>query len=138
MTERVQSALRERFRPELLNRMDEILLFHPLGIPELKCIAAMQLEGLGQRLRLQEIGFEPEEGVADWLASHALDREYGARPLRRLICRTLTDPASDLILAGKLTAGKVLSVKLQDGIPQLSVISPKSDESPCLAPADAV
>ena len=125
--ERVRASLRERFRPELLNRMDEILIFRPLALPELTRIAEKLLNELKARLAEQKIGFQAEEGVADWLAKNALEPENGARPLRRLICRTLTDPASDLILSGQLTAESVLSARIEGDKPLLSVILPKAE-----------
>ena len=140
--DRVRNSLRERFRPELLNRMDEILIFRPLGLPELNRIALKLLDELSSRLMEQGIVLRADEGLPEWLAENAQDPVNGARPLRRLICRTLTDPASDLILSGKLTSGKALCVQLRDGKPQLTVSDAENADAPAISPckpaADAV
>lgn len=127
--EQVRTSLRECFRPELLNRMDEILLFRPLGLTELTRIAEKLSMEFKSRLLAQNIGFQSGAGLTEWLAQTALDPANGARPLRRLICRTLTDPTSDMILSGQLTAGSILSVQIQDGKPVLSSIMPGAEKS---------
>lgn len=126
--ESVRASLRERFRPELLNRMDDILIFRPLGLPELTCIAEKLLGSFRERLAEQNIGLQTDAELPDWLAKNAFDSANGARPLRRLLCRTLTDPASDMILSGKLVPGHILSVQMEDGKPSLAAAIPDPEK----------
>ena len=91
----VMAELRRGFRPEFLNRIDEIALFLPLTRAEIKRIVALQLKGLQKRLADRQITFEPTEAALDVIATAGYDPVYGARPLKRYICLLYTSDAAD-------------------------------------------
>lgn len=94
----VQDALQGALRPELLNRLDQVIPFAPLRREELETIAELQLGALDARLRTRGIGLEPTPEALRWLAARGYDPRYGARPLRRLIQQHVTDALVDHIL----------------------------------------
>lgn len=91
MEESVLSELREQFRPEFLNRVDEIIIFHALTREEIRQIVDLQLERVSKRLAEQEIVLEASNEVRDYLAEHGFDPKYGARPLKRLVQTAILD-----------------------------------------------
>ncbi len=103
MKERVLSELRQTFKPEFLNRIDEILVFHPLKLDEIVQIVDIQLRNLQARLRDRHITLEVTQAAKEWLAREGVNETYGARPLKRLIQRTLENELSRQILAGTIT-----------------------------------
>ena len=107
--------LRQVFRGELLNRMDEILVFRPLEEEALARIAGKLIAGLAARLAAMDIGLRVEDGVAEALVRESCDPLFGARPLRRCLRRRLEDPLTDLILAGSLGPGSLAEAALEDG-----------------------
>ena len=113
--------LRRAFRPELLNRVDEILVFDPLDRAALARIARLLTEGLAARLAVQGIGLEAEEGTAEILAAECRDPAYGARPLRRALRRLVEDPVTDLILDGSLGPGKTALVSASGGCIRIGI-----------------
>ena len=104
----VDGDLRAAFRPEFLNRLDEILVFGQLSRAELARVAKRQLDEVAGRLAALGVALRAEEGTAEWLARRGFDPEQGARPLRRLIQTRVEDPAARLILSGALGPGGVL------------------------------
>ncbi|HEY1966959.1 MAG TPA: ATP-dependent Clp protease ATP-binding subunit [Pseudonocardia sp.] len=98
--------VRRHFRPEFLNRIDEIVLFSGLGRPELRQITELALSQTRQRLHAQQIELELDEAAVDWLAERGYQPEFGARPLRRTIGRELERQLSRLLLGGELIAGQ--------------------------------
>ena len=111
--------LKQVFRGELLNRMDEILCFHPLEREALVKIAEKLIAGLAARLAAMDVGLTVEAGVAEALVREGYDPLFGARPLRRHLRRRLEDPLTDLILAGSLPPGSRAAVGLEDGVIRL-------------------
>jgi ATP-dependent Clp protease ATP-binding subunit ClpC len=109
----VLADARHTFAPEFLNRLDETLVFHPLGAEELRDITRQLLDETGRRLEALGVALEVEDGALALLARQGADREYGARPLRRAVARLVEDPAADLMLAGQLGRGDVLRVSAQ-------------------------
>ncbi len=122
--EPVLRELRQVFRTELLNRVDEILVFRPLGQEALARIAGKLIDGLVQRLAALEIRLEVEEGVAEALAREGYDPVFGARPLRRCLRRRLEDPLTDRILAGSLPPGSRATAVLEEG--QVRILCPET------------
>jgi ATP-dependent Clp protease ATP-binding subunit ClpB len=113
----VTDALREHFRPEFLNRIDEIIFFHPLGRDDLKQIVDIQLRGVTKRLGDRKIGMELTDAARDLLVSEGYDPAYGARPLKRTIQRRLLDPLALRVLQGEFTDGdSVLIDAGRDGL----------------------
>ncbi len=106
----VTQALRERFRPEFLNRIDETIIFKPLSKKEIKGIVDIQITILRSRLEEKEIGLEITGKAKERLADKGYDPEYGARPLKRVIRRELEDPIAKLLLEGKIGKDKKIKV----------------------------
>ena len=98
------------FRPELLNRIDEIIRFEPLGREQLRAIVDIQLASLRSRLADRRIELLVDPAAADWLGVHGYDEAFGARPLKRLIQRTIADPLAKLLLEGAIHEGDVVRV----------------------------
>jgi len=92
LREKIQNALRERFRPEFINRIDEIIIFDYLGQKEIKQIVDLELNKVQKRLDKKNIKLVVTEKAKDYLAEKGFDPNYGARPLRRLIQKTILDP----------------------------------------------
>ncbi|MCL6640128.1 MAG: AAA family ATPase, partial [Candidatus Rokubacteria bacterium] len=105
MREQVLEALRRHFRPEFLNRVDEVVVFRALTEAELARIVQIQLEGLRRRLAERRITLEVTEAARAWLARVGYDPVFGARPLKRVIQREVETPVARLIVAGKLKDG---------------------------------
>jgi ATP-dependent Clp protease ATP-binding subunit ClpB len=108
--ERVMEALRRTFRPEFLNRVDDILVFRRLGRPELEEIVDIQLRRFRQRLGERGLTLELSPAARRFLCDQGFDPEYGARPLKRAVQRYLTDPLARRIIGGEFRSGsKVLA-----------------------------
>lgn len=105
MRERVMAALRGHFRPEFLNRIDEIIIFRPLSREQIGNIVEIQLEQVNQRLADRQIHLEVTPGARTWLADRGYDPAFGARPLKRVIQRDVLDPLARLVLGGELRDG---------------------------------
>jgi ATP-dependent Clp protease ATP-binding subunit ClpB len=106
----VMDAVRAAFRPEFLNRLDEILLFHRLDRGHMTKIVDIQLARLETMLADRQITLELDQKAKSWLAEAGYDPVYGARPLKRVIQRTLQNPIASLILGGKVREGEPVSV----------------------------
>ena len=106
----VMSIVRQHFRPEFLNRLDEIVLFRRLQRADMASIVEIQLAGLRKLLGDRKIGIELDRGALDWLAAEGYDSTYGARPLRRVIQRSLQNPLAGLILEGAVNEGETVRV----------------------------
>ncbi|MET7936386.1 ATP-dependent Clp protease ATP-binding subunit [Streptomyces sp. NPDC005322] len=113
--ERVLRPLREHFRPEFLNRIDEIVIFRRLADEELRQITDMMLEETRRRLRAQDIPIDFTPAAVQWLAEHGHKPEYGARPLRRTIQREIDNPLSRMLLDGTLRPHHPVEVDVEDG-----------------------
>ncbi len=106
----VMQAVRAHFRPEFLNRLDEIILFHRLTRQNMDKIVDIQLGRLKKLLADRKIGIELEESAREWLARAGYDPVYGARPLKRVIQRRLQDPLAQLLLEGRIGEGDTIKV----------------------------
>ncbi|MFM8524481.1 MAG: ATP-dependent chaperone ClpB [Cyanobacteriota bacterium] len=111
MERRVTEALRQHFRPEFLNRLDETILFHSLRQEELRQIVELQVKRLAKRLEDRKLGLTLSTAALDWLAGVGYDPVYGARPLKRAIQRQLETPIAKGILAGRFPAGSLVQVE---------------------------
>ena len=103
------------FRPEFINRVDEAVVFHPLGREQIRAICEIQIDSLRKRLQDREIGFEISTAALDKLGEAGFDPVYGARPLKRAIQHQLENPLAQEILAGRFEAGDVIKVDAQNG-----------------------
>ena len=108
--DRVDAAVRAAFKPEFLNRLDDMIHFDPLTIDDLVKIVDLQIAQLVDRLSERRIGLEITAAAAEWLAREGYDPAYGARPLRRLIQREIGDNLAREILAGNVSDGDSVSV----------------------------
>ncbi|MFI0815868.1 ATP-dependent Clp protease ATP-binding subunit [Streptomyces sp. NPDC021098] len=113
--ERVLRPLREHFRPEFLNRIDETVVFRQLDDEQLRRITDVMLEDTRRRLHAQDIAVEFAPEAIDWLAHHGHQPEYGARPLRRTIQREVGNRLSRMLLDGALTSGDLIRVGVEGG-----------------------
>jgi ATP-dependent Clp protease ATP-binding subunit ClpB len=113
--EAVMEAVRAAFRPEFLNRLDEILLFRRLSRDDMKGIVTIQIERLKKLLADRKIAIELDPGAMAWLANAGYDPVYGARPLKRVIQRELQNPLAQSILEGRIPDGSVVEVSVGDG-----------------------
>ena len=107
---RVQTALKEQFRPEFLNRIDEIVIFQELSKDEIRQIVDLMLKEVSDQLKEKGVALSVSEAAKDELAKEGYDPKYGARPLRKTIQKRLEDPLSDMFLAGKLEKATKVSV----------------------------
>jgi ATP-dependent Clp protease ATP-binding subunit ClpA len=108
--ERVRLQMREHFRPEFLNRVDEIIVFRPLDETQLREIVGLLVEQVQRRLVDSQLTLEVAEAALGLLAREGYDPVYGARPLRRAIQRELENPLAKRILAGEFVAGDTIAV----------------------------
>jgi ATP-dependent Clp protease ATP-binding subunit ClpB len=106
----VMGEVRARFRPEFLNRVDEIILFHRLKREHMGRIVEIQLKRLQQLLDERKITLSLDAKAREWLAEKGYDPAYGARPLKRVIQKSVQDPLSELILSGRIKDGEKVSV----------------------------
>jgi ATP-dependent Clp protease ATP-binding subunit ClpB len=113
--ERVMEAVRAHFRPELLNRIDEILIFRPLELEQIKQIVDIQLRSLRARLADRKISLELTTAAKEYLAREGFDPVYGARPLRRVIQREIVQPLAMRLLQGQFHDGDTIIIDVQDG-----------------------
>jgi len=106
--EAVMGVVRQAFKPEFLNRLDEIVIFDALGTEELTRIVDIQLHRLNQRLADRRIVVEVSQAGKDWLALTGFDPVYGARPLKRLVQTTIEDALAKRVLSGSVVDGDVV------------------------------
>ena len=106
----IERALKQAFRPEFLNRLDEIIVFEPLTEPEIRQIAALEVDEVRQRLLERGLDFEVTPAALDVLAREGYDPEFGARPLRRLIERRVENPLARGVLSGDYEEGDRITV----------------------------
>ncbi|RAY11008.1 ATP-dependent Clp protease ATP-binding subunit [Actinomadura craniellae] len=115
LRDQVMRRLRESFRPEFLNRIDEIIVFRRLEPEQLHQITDLMLEETRRRMRAQDLTVEFEPAAVDWLARRGHQPEFGARPLRRMIQREVDNRLSALLLGGELHPGQHVDVTVRDG-----------------------
>ncbi|HEY6839154.1 MAG TPA: ATP-dependent chaperone ClpB [Geobacteraceae bacterium] len=112
MRSMVMEALRENFKPEFLNRIDEIVIYHALPLEQIKKIVDIQVERLRERLQERHIGLEVGDKAREFLAREGYDPAYGARPLKRTLQRLVQDPLALMLLEGKFAEGDTVQVDL--------------------------
>ena len=107
MRKKVLEALKDKFRPEFLNRFDEIIIFHPLGKEEIEKIIDLQIAEVNDRLKEKGISIELTKKAKEYILSHGFDPVYGARPLKRVIQNQVLDPLAMKIIDKKIVKGKL-------------------------------
>lgn len=135
MKERVLEALREHFRPEFLNRIDETVVFHALTAAELKYIVDLQINFLNRRLSERKIKLEPTEAAREWLAKVGYDPMYGARPLKRLIQKEIENPLALKMLEGAFTDGDTIVIDGQPNKDELMFSKSETGDKLVASPA---
>jgi ATP-dependent Clp protease ATP-binding subunit ClpC len=116
MKERVLGQLKQTFRPEFLNRIDGMIVFHALTNEEIRNIVNLELVRIRTQLKEQEIKLEVTEAAMDLLGERGYDRQYGARPLRRIIQNLIEDPMAEALLEGRYKAGQTIVVDVEDDL----------------------
>ncbi|SDL17154.1 ATP-dependent Clp protease ATP-binding subunit ClpB [Arthrobacter sp. ov407] len=117
----VMAMVNASFKPEFLNRLDEVVLFDPLNVEELSEIVELQVKELGERLKGRRLNLEVTEGARAWLAVSGFDPAYGARPLRRLVQREIGDRLAKAILAGEIADGDTVLVDTAPDLMELTM-----------------
>jgi ATP-dependent Clp protease ATP-binding subunit ClpC len=113
MKERVTEELKRHFRPEFLNRIDEVIVFHELSRDEVKAIVAFMVRRIASQLESQDVGIELTDAAEDFLARKGYDPALGARPLRRAIQRLVEDPMSEKLLWKEFEAGDAIMLDVE-------------------------
>ena len=131
LRESVLTELRGSFRPEFLNRVDDIILFSRLDRTQLRQIVAIQLRGVRDRLAARKLTLRVTDAAVDALAEEGYDPTYGARPLKRVIQRQLQDPIAMAILEGRFNEGDTILVDAKDG--QIVITGAEPSPSPAVA-----
>jgi ATP-dependent Clp protease ATP-binding subunit ClpC len=121
MKDKVKTELKKRFRPEFLNRIDEIIVFHQLNEGHIEKIVELMLKDLSARLKTLEISIDISSDAKRFLAEKGFDQEYGARPLQRVITKEVEDKLSEEILKGRVVSGGHVMVDLKEGKITLAV-----------------
>src|SRR5436190_24276086 len=125
MKDRVMSELKKVFRPELLNRIDEVIVFHKLTKEEIKVIVELLMQRLRDQMGEHETAIELTENARELLVEKGYDPTMGARPLRRAIQRYIEDPLADFVLGRNLEAGStILVARRSDEEVDITVVPP--------------
>jgi ATP-dependent Clp protease ATP-binding subunit ClpB len=117
---RVLDVVGQHFRPEFINRLDEIVVFHPLKQDQVREIAKIQLNYLHKRLAEKDLSLDISEDVIDMIADAGFDPVYGARPLKRVIKNKIEKELAKRILGGEFSPGDIINLGLEGGIVQFS------------------
>jgi len=130
MKEKVTEELKKHFRPEFINRIDEIIVFHELTMDELKLIVDLMLARVLEQLEAQQLDLVLTDDAKEYLGTKGYDPELGARPLRRAIQRLLEDPLSERVLLGEYKAGMTILVGLDSENDELTFEGISSSKTP--------
>jgi ATP-dependent Clp protease ATP-binding subunit ClpC len=114
MKEQVDEELKQYFRPEFLNRIDEVIVFHPLTRQQVKDVVDLMIKRVKEQLKSQDLDIELTEEAKTWLAENGYDPQLGARPLRRTIQREVEDKLSEKVLFGEYQAGQLIVVDVEE------------------------
>jgi ATP-dependent Clp protease ATP-binding subunit ClpC len=128
MKDRVMEELKRSFRPEFLNRIDEVIVFHSLSREDVKNIVDLMMKRVREQLKSKDLDIELSDAVKELLAEKGYDPALGARPLRRTIQRMVEDPLSEKLLYREFRAGQTVIVDVQDG--EITFEAPLSPETP--------
>jgi ATP-dependent Clp protease ATP-binding subunit ClpC len=112
MAEKVKEELNHVFNPEFLNRLDDVIVFHPLDRQHIAQIVGILLKDVQKRLNEEELTLKLTDAAIDFLVKHGFDEQYGARPLKRAIQRYIEDPLSEKILVGEFSKGDEIEVEV--------------------------
>jgi ATP-dependent Clp protease ATP-binding subunit ClpC len=130
MKDKVMDELKRSFRPEFLNRIDEIIVFHSLSREHVKMIVDLMMRRLEEQLQSKDVEIELTDRAKDLLAEKGYDPSLGARPLRRTIQRMVEDPLSEKLLYKEFAAGQTIIVDVRDGDIVFDAAAPMPDTPP--------
>ncbi len=116
MKDKVLGQLKQTFRPEFLNRIDGVIVFHPLSAEEIRHIVELELKRVRTQLIEKEITLQVTEAAMDLLGERGYDRQFGARPLRRIIQNLIEDPLAEGLLENRFSAGSTVVVDVREGL----------------------
>jgi ATP-dependent Clp protease ATP-binding subunit ClpB len=126
----VMATVHASFKPEFLNRLDEVVLFDALNVEELSRIVELQVKDLAGRLQDRRLNLEVTDGARAWLALTGFDPVYGARPLRRLVQKEIGDRLAKAILSGDIVDGDTVLVDTAADVDELTVAGLHAQEGP--------
>jgi ATP-dependent Clp protease ATP-binding subunit ClpC len=138
MKNRIMGELKKVFRPELLNRIDEVIVFHKLSKEEIKSIVDQLMRRVREQMKVHEVSVELTESAKEMMVERGYDPTMGARPLRRAIQRFIEDPLADFILSRSLQPGSTVLVDHVDGDDEVSLQVIEPVDVPDAPPADLV
>jgi len=122
---KIDKALKSTFRPEFLNRIDEIIMFSPLSLDQMKQIVDLQMKEVQQRLLEHGLTVQLSEAARNWLAEEGYDANFGARPLRRALQKYIESPLSVRLLSSEFSSGDSVIVDVEDGKPIFNKVEPQ-------------
>jgi ATP-dependent Clp protease ATP-binding subunit ClpB len=115
MRSAVMEIVQQSFRPEFINRIDDIVVFHPLGAEQIRKIVDIQLAYLRKRLQERNLDIVLDDGARDRMGEAGFDPVYGARPLKRAIQQQIENPLAQHLLRGDFSSGDTIQVSVRDG-----------------------
>ena len=127
MRDKILEETKRVFKPEFLNRLDEIIVFHSLGKPELLHIVDLETDKVLKRIKAKEVHIELHQTAKEFLIEKGYDPQYGARPMRRAVERYLEDPLAEELLRGNVKAGDTVGVEAKDGKLVFATAASKAD-----------
>jgi ATP-dependent Clp protease ATP-binding subunit ClpB len=131
MRRRVMDAVKGHFKPEFINRIDELVIFHGLGIEQIKAIVGIQMKKLQDRLLERKIQLHLSDKAKEWIAKEGFDPAYGARPLKRAIQKYLEDPMAEVLIKSNLQEGDHIIVGFNSAKSEIKIkIQKKKSELP--------
>jgi len=113
--QKIEKAMRDTFRPEFLNRIDEIIIFSPLAMVDIERIVDLQMSGIAERMQESGLSIHLTEPARRWLAEKGYDPQFGARPLRRALQRFIENPLSVRLLKGEFQPGDLVVIDELNG-----------------------
>jgi ATP-dependent Clp protease ATP-binding subunit ClpC len=128
MRDQIMEELKRAFRPEFLNRVDAVVVFHRLDVPQMRNIVDLMLAKVAVHLAVQELNFSVTDAAKDNIVEQGFDKVYGARPLRRVIQRVIEDPLSEELLRLKHGPGDTVIVDVTEGEVTMSLVPKNKDK----------
>ncbi len=119
--EKVMESLRRTFKPEFLNRLDELIIFNPLRKKEIEKIVDLQIELVKEKLKEKNIKVNIDPAAKKYIVEHGFDPEYGARPIKRLIQKAILDKLADKIIGGEIQDGAKVKISFSESDITVSV-----------------
>jgi ATP-dependent Clp protease ATP-binding subunit ClpC len=129
MRDRLLEEAKKAFKPEFINRLDDIIVFHQLSMDDLLQIVDLEVAKVLARIKAKEVQIELEQSAKEFLIEKGYDPQYGARPMRRAVERYLEDPFAEELLRGNVKAGDIVHVGVADGKLIFNVAEPQGSEA---------